>query len=87
MRRAVASLLLSLVVFVGWAPVEGLGEHGQCRHGRAEAAERTVIFNTKSRIYHHDGCSAARACTVNCVTMPLSEAVSRGGRPCGRCGG
>ena len=28
----------------------------------AEAAERTVIFNTKSRIYHHDGCNAhARA--------------------------
>ena len=87
MRRAIAGFLLFLVVFVGRAPVADFGEHRRCRHGMAEAAERTVIFNTKSRIYHHDGCNAARACTVNCVTVSLSEAISRGGRPCGRCGG
>jgi hypothetical protein len=87
MRRAMTSFLLFLVVLVGSVSVGEIGEHRHSRHGIAQAAERTVIFNTKSRIYHHDGCSAARACTVNCVTMPLSEAVSRGGRPCGRCGG
>jgi hypothetical protein len=58
-----------------------------CREAGARAAERTVIFNTKSRIYHHAGCNAALACTVNCVTVPLAEALRKGGRPCGRCGG
>jgi hypothetical protein len=80
------ALLLSLPAFAAPAPGPS-SSTGACLGSFAEAAERTVIFNTKSRIYHHDGCNAARACTVNCVTVPRVDALQRGGRPCGRCGG
>ena len=80
------SLLLFSAVSLARAPWH-MGSEDACFGGAAEAAERRVIYNTKSRIYHHAGCNAALACTVNCVTVPLSEALSRGGRPCGRCGG
>ena len=86
MHRWMLALLLSSAALVARTPGPSSSE-GACVGSFAEAAERTVIFNTKSRIYHHDGCNAARACTVNCVTVPLSEALQRGGRPCGRCGG
>ena len=86
MNRWMLALLLSFGAFVARAPGPSASE-AACVGSLAEAAERTVIFNTKSRIYHHDGCNAARACTVNCVTVPRSEALQRGGRPCGRCGG
>jgi hypothetical protein len=86
MRRWLGVWLFLLTV-VGRVPVsEGSHRHA-CLDGVAQAADRSVIFNTKSHVYHHPGCNAALACTVNCVTMSLSEAVKLGGRPCGRCGG
>jgi len=86
MRRWLLALLLFSAASLASVPWQ-TGSDDACCGAAAEAAERTVIFNTKSRIYHHAGCNAALACTVNCVTVPLSEALSRGGRPCGRCGG
>jgi hypothetical protein len=85
MARWILALLLASGAFGGRAP--GSPSPQNACWGIAEAAERTVIFNTKSRIYHHAGCNAARACTVNCVSVPISEALRRGGRACGRCGG
>lgn len=49
--------------------------------------EQTVYFNTNSRKYHHHSCEWARKCTRNCVTLPKSEAIRRGGIPCKVCGG
>ena len=45
----------------------------------AEAAQRTVIFNTKSRIYHHDGCNADRACpsTLSAGRSPTRSSYGR----------
>ena len=85
MRRFVIALTVLVAVVVGRGPL--VTEGMCCSGGVAEAAERTVFFNTKSRVYHHDGCNAGRSCTVNCIWIPLSEARARGGRPCGRCGG
>jgi hypothetical protein len=84
MRRWLGAVLLFSVVYLGRPPAEPVDG---CCEGVAHAADRTVIFNTKSHIYHRSGCNAALACTVNCVTVTLSEAVRLGGRPCGRCGG
>jgi hypothetical protein len=85
MRRFVMAVAVLVAVVIGRAP---LVSHLTCdSHGIAAAAERTVYFNTKSRVYHHDGCNAGRSCTVNCIWIPISEARARGGRPCGRCGG
>jgi hypothetical protein len=53
----------------------------------AEATERKVFFNTKSLIYHHDGCIAASRCTANCIWISRSDAIKHGGRACKLCGG
>lgn len=53
----------------------------------SEEKSGTVFFNQKSKVYHHDGCMSAKACTVNCIHIKKSEAIERGGRPCGICGG
>ena len=49
--------------------------------------ERTVYFNTKSYKYHSMDCQWAARCTRNCIEIPLSEAINRGGIPCKVCGG
>ena len=84
MRRwivAAAILLFVLVGQTGFSPFVG---RDACV---AAEAEETVIFNTHSHIFHRPECSAAHACTVNCIKIPRSEAIKRGGRPCGLCGG
>ena len=53
----------------------------------AAKKEETVAFNVESLKYHCLTCSSARACTKNCIEIPLSEAEKRGGVPCKRCGG
>jgi hypothetical protein len=50
-------------------------------------AEETVTFNTKSLKYHCQTCSAAKRCTVNCIDIPVSKAIRRGGVACKLCGG
>lgn len=49
--------------------------------------ERTVYFNTNSYKYHAMSCTWATRCTRNCIEIPLSEAITRGGVPCKVCGG
>lgn len=57
-------------------------------NNREIASENSQVFyNTKSHIYHSPSCRSAKACTVNCITLKKSEAVSRGGRACKVCGG
>jgi len=63
-----------------------LSDSSRSHAGVADAAEDTVRFNTKTRIFHGPGCSAGKACTVNCVSMARSQA-KKLGRPCGLCGG
>lgn len=47
----------------------------------------TVVFNTKSKKFHRHNCKSAKSCTVNCVVIEKSDAMGRGGVPCGNCGG
>ncbi len=54
---------------------------------QAAAQEEMVAFNTKSLKYHCLSCEWAIKCTVNCVQIPKSEAIRRGGVPCKVCGG
>lgn len=49
--------------------------------------DQTVMFNTKTLIYHDPNCRWAKACTVNCISVDRSEAIHRGARPCKVCGG
>ena len=50
-------------------------------------AEEKVAFNVESRKYHCLECRHAKACTKNCIVIPLSEAKRRGGVPCKVCRG
>jgi hypothetical protein len=54
---------------------------------RADGADPIVTFNTQSLKFHHPNCAHARQCTVNCINIPRSEALRRGGVPCKHCGG
>jgi hypothetical protein len=51
------------------------------------AADSKVVFNVHSRKYHCPKCSAARACTRNCIDTTLSYALQHGGVACKLCGG
>ena len=53
----------------------------------AEPNEEVVSYNTKSGIYHCRTCNAAKNCRTNCIDLPLSEAIARGGVACRLCGG
>jgi hypothetical protein len=85
MRKLIVALVFCSAFLAG-NNVQRLFEASGSHTGLADAAEDTVLFNMKTRIYHGPGCSAGKACTVNCVSMARSEAAKRG-RPCGRCGG
>jgi hypothetical protein len=85
MRRWIVAAALCLAVLAPRAPLPAGSRSGHA--GIAEAAEATVFFNTKSLIYHHDGCLAAKRCTVNCIWISRADAVKRGGRACKLCGG
>ncbi len=49
--------------------------------------DEMVAFNTKTLKFHCLSCQWAVKCTQNCVTIPRSEAIKRGGVPCKVCGG
>ncbi len=55
--------------------------------GGQEPAEEVVAFNKATGKYHCLDCAAAKKCTANCVNVPLSTAIRRGGVPCKLCGG
>ena len=46
-----------------------------------------VAFNTKTLKFHHPECDAAKRCAVNCIMIPRSVAIHRGGVACKHCGG
>ncbi|HVV52999.1 MAG TPA: S1/P1 nuclease [Polyangia bacterium] len=54
--------------------------------GVGAATERMVMFNERTGKYHDPACDSVRRCT-HCVSVPLSEAVRRGGRACKVCRG
>lgn len=49
------------------------------------ASSLTVAFNQKTHKYHYPTCTWAKRCTVNCIDIPLKEAIERGGVPCKVC--
>jgi hypothetical protein len=87
MKRLV-SLLFTLVIATG-SSFEAQSGFAQTERQPAKptAEKNVVIFNVKSYKYHAPRCSAARRCTVNCIPLSRAEAKSRGGIPCGICGG
>ncbi|HXU00824.1 MAG TPA: hypothetical protein VN903_07525 [Polyangia bacterium] len=87
MRRWIAALAVCFALLALRVPLPAAFECHDCHAGIAQAAEQAVFFNTKSLIYHHDGCMAANRCTVNCIWIPRADAIKRGGRPCKLCGG
>lgn len=48
---------------------------------------QTVIFNTKTMIYHKPDCKLAKKCTRNCIKINKPDAIKRGGHACYACGG
>ena len=49
------------------------------------ASTLTVAFNQKTHKYHYTYCTWAKRCTVNCIDIPLKEAIERGGVACKVC--
>jgi hypothetical protein len=65
-----------------------LGAHAHTdEHLVGVATERMVMFNQHALKFHDPNCVWAHKCTRNCVSIPLSEAIRRGGVPCKVCGG
>lgn len=52
----------------------------------AQTSEQ-VYYNQANGKYHGLGCKWGKRCTVNCVKIPRSEAVRKGGVPCKVCYG
>lgn len=55
--------------------------------GGLTGAEEKVAFNVESLKYHCLSCKWAIKCTKNCIEVPKSEAMRRGGVACKVCGG
>lgn len=89
---------MKLVLAAGIALVLGIGGLASPR-GETTAASMnstaasssddttTVAYNVESQKFHRPECKWARKCTKNCINVPRSEAIKRGGKPCKVCGG
>jgi len=86
MRRARSRILGSFGVVVFASFLVQMLPYRPAYAGNGSSDE-IVAFNTKSRKYHCLECTWAKKCTVNCVNVPKSEAIRRGGVPCKVCGG
>lgn len=84
-------LAVVLVAFCGpgQSGVLAAGVEGSPKQLLAQGAakEERVAFNTNSRKFHNPRCEWAIKCTRNCISLPRSEALRRGGVPCKVCGG
>lgn len=81
MKKFIVTLFLAFLVFsspINLYSVQNL---------KVQAQEQTVLFNTKTNKYHKPTCIWAIRCTRNCISIPKSEAIKRGGIPCKVCGG
>ncbi len=79
-------ILLTLLI-----PLQSIADRQQSTdstvHRSAASIEEQVYFNTNSKKFHKSNCTSAIRCTRNCISIPRSEAIERGGRPCKVCGG
>jgi hypothetical protein len=87
-RLSALAMAFALSLGLGFAP----SEHGHrslavAASGKRVVKEQLVYFNTKSFKYHSPDCQWAHRCTKNCISIPKSEAIQRGGVPCKVCGG
>lgn len=80
MRRLIPQKILcgTFLLFIFLLPFSG---HGQ------NASNPLVMFNTQSYKYHNPSCPWAQRCTRNCILIPKSDAIHRGGVACKVCGG
>jgi hypothetical protein len=82
-------LLGAALLLLSFTVLPSLGEAKAPRSTSSSQAVQSeaVSFNTKTHKYHKPSCTWAKRCTRNCVSVPKSEAESRGGVPCKVCGG
>jgi len=89
MRKLISIILVAL--WLPWMAVApGLAQSDQPQKllaAQGQRKEQTVYFNTKTLKFHHPSCRWAKRCTRNCILIPRSEAIRRGGVPCKVCGG
>lgn len=86
MRLRLSSTQVAVVAFVVLAAFAQIGIAGTST-AWVTASDPIVAFNTHSLKFHHPDCPHAKACTENCIIIPRSEALRRGGIPCKHCGG
>ncbi len=86
MKRRRSHLLVLLCTIVLASVLVQMLPHGSL-YADDQKKDEIVAFNTKSHKYHCLECTWAKKCTVNCVNIPMSEAIRRGGVPCKVCGG
>lgn len=91
-RLAVSLLVVCLFVPHAWPQQAQVSAgsfivDGHVNDRTAISDSEKVAFNTNSLKYHCPSCSAAKRCTVNCITVTRAEAKRRGGVPCKICGG
>jgi hypothetical protein len=65
-------LVLFTVAFISFAPA-------------SIHAEKTIVLNTKTLIYHSPDCKWAKKCTKNCIIASKKEALEQGARACKVC--
>ena len=63
------------------------GRLGSAPSSSGEAGDPLVAFNVSTHKYHCPSCRFALQCTKNCIEIPRSQALARGGVACGSCGG
>lgn len=98
----IAPILFASTVFAHSGRTDAAGCHNDRKHGgyhchnsksklsenrEVASQDKDVVFNEKTKKMHRPNCKAAKACTVNCVTIKRSEAIRRNGVACGSCGG
>jgi len=85
---AYLAIFLVLAGICGQFIAPNFASASQSKHTTsAPAKEEMVMFNTNTFKYHKPSCEWAQRCTRNCIYIPLSEAIRRGGIPCKVCGG
>ena len=86
MKKYIIGIILSLILLAGLqVPFGSNIFHNNILY--LQAKEQAVAFNTKTYKYHKLSCTWAKKCTRNCIIIPKSQAIKRGGVPCKVCGG
>lgn len=80
------SLLLFGILNLGWT-YQAVAQSAPKPTFSTPASGQVVYFNTNSHKFHNPHCEWAIKCTRNCIRIPYTEAIRRGGIPCKVCGG